>query len=75
MTVKELRRMLELAPDDNEVLICVREPSGWCCPDGATVGLNYVVQQGTDFHNGHTLIVPVHALDIYDVHAWAHYTD
>ena len=70
MTVKELKEILGHMEDDASVSICVREPSGWICPDGAVVGVKNV-PYGMDWHSGEVLIVPEHKLDIYDVDAWS----
>jgi hypothetical protein len=70
MTVKELKSILEGMGDDAEVSICVREPAGWICPDGAVVGVKNVTA-GFDWHSGEVLIVPEHKLDIHDVESWS----
>lgn len=70
MTVKELKKVLEKAPDDNEVMICVNEPAGYSCPDGATVEIKKVIPRGIDWHDQHTLIVPFNALDVHNVDKW-----
>lgn len=70
MTVKELKDVLNLMDDDSEVKICVNEPAGWMCPDGATVDINGVYM-GIDWHQGEVLIAPKHKLDIHDVDEWS----
>ena len=70
MTVKELKDVLNLMDDDSEVKICVNEPAGWICPDGATVDINGVYM-GIDWHQGEVLIAPKHKLDIHDVDEWS----
>ena len=70
MTVKELKDVLNLMDDDSEVKICVSEPAGWICPDGATVDINGVYM-GFDWHQGEVLIAPKHKLDIHDVDEWS----
>lgn len=70
MTVKELKDVLNLMDDDSEVKICVNEPAGWICPDGATVDINRVYM-GIDWHQGQVLISPKHKLDIHDVDEWS----
>ena len=70
MTVKELKDVLNLMDDDSEVKICVNEPAGWICPDGATVDINGVYM-GIDWHQGEVLISPKHKLDIHDVDEWS----
>lgn len=70
MTVKELKSVLEKMDDDMPVCICVNEPSGWICPDGATVGVKGVYH-GFDWHMGQVLVVPEYKLDIHDVEAWS----
>lgn len=69
MTVKELKDVLNLMDDGSEVKICVNEPDGWICPDGATVDINGVYM-GIDWHQGQVLIAPKHKLDIHDVEEW-----
>ena len=71
MNVFELRRILESVPGSNEVKVCVNEPAGWCCPDGAAVDVKCVVANGIDFHHGDTLIVPTTRLNVADVNDWA----
>lgn len=70
MTVKELKEILGHMGDDANVSICVREPAGWICPDGAVVGVKDVTC-GFDWHTGKVLIVPEHKLDIHDVEEWS----
>ena len=70
MTVKELKDVLNLMDDDSEVKICVNEPAGWICPDGATVDI-HGVYMGIDWHQGEVLIAPKHKLDIHDVDEWS----
>ena len=70
MTVKELKDVLNLMDDDSEVKICVNEPAGWICPDGATVDIKGVYM-GFDWHQGQVLISPLHKLDIHDVDEWS----
>lgn len=69
MTVAELKKALEGMPDDHDVCVCVNEPPGYMCPDGAVVGVKRVVE-GIDWHTGTTLIVPMCSLDIHDVGKW-----
>lgn len=69
MTVKEFKNILSKMDDESNVYICVREPAGWICPDGAVVGVK-TVTYGMDWHNGEVLIVPENSLDIHDVDAW-----
>lgn len=69
MTVKELKNILGRMNDESNVYICVREPAGWICPDGAVVGVK-TVACGIDWHNGEVLMVPENSLDIHDVDAW-----
>lgn len=70
MKVKELKEILGHMGDDATVGICVREPAGWICPDGAVVGVKDVTS-GFDWHTGKVLIVPEHKLDIHDVEEWS----
>ena len=70
MKVKELKEILGHMGDDATVSICVREPAGWICPDGAVVGVKDVTC-GFDWHAGEVLIVPEHKLDIHDVEEWS----
>ena len=70
MTVKELKDVLNLMDGDSEVKICVNEPAGWICPDGATVDI-HGVYMGIDWHQGDVLIAPKHRLDIHDVDEWS----
>jgi hypothetical protein len=70
MTVKELRKLLDRMDGGDTVYICVNEPAGWICPDGAVVGLKGVYN-GFDWHAGDVLLVPEHSLDIHDVGAWS----
>jgi len=70
MKVKELKEILGHMGDDATVSICVREPVGWICPDGAVVGVKNVTC-GFDWHTGEVLIVPEHELDIHDVDEWS----
>lgn len=70
MKVKELKEILGHMEDDATVGICVREPAGWICPDGAVVGVKNVTC-GFDWHSGEVLIIPEHKLDIQDVEAWS----
>ena len=70
MTVSELKGVLERMDDDAIVKICVQEPAGWICPDGATVDVDSVYM-GFDWHQGDVLVVPKHKLDIHDVEAWS----
>ena len=65
MTVKELKDVLNLMDDDSEVKICVNEPAGWICPDGATVDIKGVYM-GIDWHQGRVLIAPKRRLDIHE---------
>ena len=69
MTVAELIEVLTNFNADANVSICVREPAGWICPDGATVDVGRIVE-GMDWHNGEVLIVPKCQLDIHDVGEW-----
>ena len=70
MTVAELIEVLTNFNADDKVSICVREPAGWICPDGAVVGVKNVTC-GFDWHSGEVLIVPEHKLDIHDVDEWS----
>jgi hypothetical protein len=70
MTVGELIEVLTSFNADAKVSICVREPAGWMCPDGAVVDVKKVVD-GMDWHNGEVLLVPQVELDIHDVDVWA----
>jgi hypothetical protein len=74
MKVGELKKYLEGVPDDNDVCICVNEPPGYICPDGALVDVKCVVE-GFDWHMGKALIVPLHKLDIHDVGSWSRRVD
>ena len=69
MTVAELIEVLTNFNANAKVSICVREPAGWICPDGALVGVKEVTY-GIDWHNGEVLIVPKCQLDIHDVDEW-----
>ena len=70
MTVAELIEVLTNFNADAKVSICVSEPAGWICPDGAVVGVKDVTY-GFDWHSGEVLIVPEHKLDIHDVDEWS----
>lgn len=70
MNVFELRKILESVPGSNEVRVCINEPPGWICPDGATVGLKMAIEEGIDWHQGHTLLVPEFRLDIANPDDW-----
>ena len=69
MTVGELKKFLGGMSDDDDVCICVREPAGYMCPDGAVVDVRRVVA-GIDWHTGKVLLVPNVSLDIHDVKLW-----
>ena len=69
MTVAELIEVLTKFNANAKVSICVREPAGWICPDGAVVGVERVTD-GFDWHSGEVLVVPEHKLDIHDVDEW-----
>ena len=70
MTVAKLIGALTNFNANAKVSICVQEPDGWICPDGATVDVDRIVA-GMDWHNGEVLIVPEHKLDIHDVDEWS----
>ena len=57
MTVGELKKALEGVEDDKSVEVCVEKPNGFTCPDGATVGVDRVVE-GMDWHMSDLLVVP-----------------
>ena len=65
MTVGELKKALEGVGDDKVVEVCVEKPSGFTCPDGATVGVDRVVD-GIDWHMSDLLIVPRYKLRLRD---------
>ena len=65
MTVGELKKALEGVGDDKVVEVCVEKPSGFTCPDGATVGVDRVVD-GIDWHMSPLLIVPRYKLRLRD---------
>ena len=65
MTVGELKKALEGVEDDRAVEVCVEKPSGFTCPDGATVGVDRVVE-GMDWHMSELLIVPKCRLRLSD---------
>lgn len=65
MTVGELKKALEGVEDGRAVEVCVEKPNGFTCPDGATVGVNRVVE-GVDWHMSDLLIVPRYRLRLRD---------
>lgn len=65
MTVGELKKALEGVEEDKAVEVCVDEPNGFMCPDGATVGVDRVVE-GMDWHMSDLLIVPRYKLRLRD---------
>ena len=65
MTVSELKKVLEGVGGDKVVEVCVEKPSGFTCPDGATVGVDRVVD-GIDWHMSDLLIVPRYKLRLRD---------
>ena len=65
MTVGELKKALEGVEDDKAVEVCVEKPNGFTCPDGATVGVDRVVE-GIDWHMSDLLIVPRYRLCLRD---------
>ena len=65
MTVGELKKALEGVEDDKAVEVCVEKPNGFTCPDGATVGVDRVVE-GMDWHMSVLLIVPRYWLRLRD---------
>lgn len=65
MTVGELKKALEGVEDDKVVEVCVEKPNGLTCPDGASVGVDRVVE-GTDWHMSDLLIVPRYKLRLRD---------
>ena len=65
MTVGELKKALEGIEDDKAVEVCVDEPNGFMCPDGATVGVDRVVE-GMDWNMSDLLIVPKYKLRLRD---------
>lgn len=65
MTVGELKKALEGVEDDKAVEVCVERPNGFTCPDGATVGVDRVVE-GMDWHDGQLLIIPKYRLRLRD---------
>ena len=65
MTVGELKKALEGVEDDKSVEICVEKPNGFTCPDGATVGVDRVVE-GMDWHMSDLLVVPRYKLRLCD---------
>ena len=65
MTVGELKKALEGVEDDRAVEVCVEKPNGFTCPDGATVGVDRVVE-GMDWHMSDLLIVPRYKLRLRD---------
>lgn len=70
MKVRELIEVLTKANLENEVKVCINEPPGWICPDGAAVGLKMAIEEGIDWHQGHTLLVPEFRLDIANPDDW-----
>ena len=70
MKVSELKRILENADQDNEVVIEVETPSGFVCPDGAVVGIKYVAARGIDWHGHETVITPEYKLKIKNIDNW-----
>lgn len=65
MTVGELKKALEGVEDDKAVEVCVEKPNGFTCPDGATVGVDRVVE-GIDGHMSDLLVVPRYRLRLRD---------
>ena len=65
MTVGELKKALDGVEDDKAVEVCVDGPNGLMCPDGATVGVDRVVE-GMDWHMSDLLIVPKYKLRLRD---------
>ena len=65
MTVGELKKALEGVEDDKGVEGGVEKPSGFTCPDGATVGVDRVVE-GIDWHMSDLLVVPRYRLRLRD---------
>ena len=65
MTVGELKKALEGVEDDKAVEVCAETPNGFTCPDGATVGVDRVVE-GTDWHMSDLLIVTKYKLRLRD---------
>ena len=61
MTVGELKKVLEGVEDDKAVEVCVEKPNGFTCPDGATVGVDRVVD-GIDWHMSDLRVVPRYRL-------------
>ena len=65
MTVGELKKAIEGVEDDKVVEVCVENPNGFTCPDGATVCVDRVVE-GIDWHMSDLLIVPRYRLRLRD---------
>lgn len=65
MTVGELKKALEGVEYDKVVEVCVEKPNGFTCPDGASVGVDRVVE-GTDWHTSDLLVVPKCRLRLRD---------
>ena len=65
MTVGDLKKAPAGVEDDRAVEVCVEKPNGFTCPDGATVGVDRVVE-GIDWHMSDLLVVPRYRLRLRD---------